>query len=164
MSGRILEVEAYTQDDSACHAFRGLTDRVKVLFGPPGYAYVYFVYGANYCLNVVTEPEGTAAAVLIRAVETHGANGPGKLCRAFQIDKRHYGLDLCSSDSEIWIARAASLPDDEVATSARVGVSTAADLSWRFYVKDHKGVSPYRKYARTKTQTKARLAGGSSSR
>ncbi len=82
--------------------FPGLTDRVKVLFGVLlGATLTFTFYGANYCLNVVTEPEGTAAAVLIRAVETHGANGPGKPLWAFQIDKRHYGLDLCSSDSDI---------------------------------------------------------------
>jgi DNA-3-methyladenine glycosylase len=154
----ILEVEAYTRDDPACHAFRGWTERVKVLFGPPGYAYIYFIYGAHYCLNVVTEPEGVAAAVLIRAVDAPRANGPGKLCKVFEIDKRHYGLDLCDSRSEVWIARGLKLSDREVLTSPRVGVSSAADRIWRFYIKDHKGVSAFRPY--TKRQARLTDAGG----
>jgi DNA-3-methyladenine glycosylase len=148
ISAAILEVEAYTQDDSACHAFRGLTERVKVMFGPPGYAYVYFIYGAYYCLNVVTEPAGVAGAILLRAIEAPGGDGPGKLCRLLQIDKRQYGADLCNPEGEVWIARSERLADEKVATSPRVGVSSAEDRSWRFFVKDHKGVSVYRKYAK----------------
>jgi DNA-3-methyladenine glycosylase len=151
-SAAILEVEAYTQDDSACHAFRGLTERVKVMFGPPGYAYVYFIYGAYYCLNVVTEPEGTPGAVLLRAIEAPGGNGPGKLCRLLEIDKRLYGADLCDPDGELWIARTQRLPDDKIAASPRVGVSSAEDRIWRFFVKDHKGVSAYRKYAKKRVR------------
>ena len=147
-SAAILEVEAYRQDDSACHAFRGLTERVKVMFGPPGFAYVYFIYGAYYCLNVVTEPEGVAGAILLRAIEAPGGNGPGKLCRLLKIDKRQYGADLCNPQSEVWIARAPRLDELRVATSPRVGVTSASHLSWRFFVKDHKGVSVYRPYTK----------------
>lgn len=146
----ILEVEAYTQDDSACHAFRGLTERVKVMFGPPGHAYVYFIYGVYYCLNVVTEPDGVPGAILVRALDTPGADGPGKLCRLLQIDKNQYGADLCDKNGEIWIARSSRLAAEKVATSPRVGVTSAEDLAWRFFVKDHKGVSSYRKYAKKK--------------
>ena len=153
LSAAILEVEAYTQDDSACHAFRGLTERVKVMFGPPGYAYVYFIYGAYYCLNVVTEPSGTPAAVLLRAIEAPGGNGPGKLCRLLQIDKRHYGADLCDPDGALWIVQGPRLADDQVAASPRVGVSTAEDRIWRYFVKDHKGVSAYRKYGKKRMRT-----------
>ncbi len=152
LKAAILEVEAYTQGDSACHAFRGLTDRVKVMFGPPGYAYVYFIYGAYYCLNVVTEPEGVPAAILIRAIDAPGGNGPGRLCRLFDIDKRQYGADLCDATGSIWLERQAPLPDTLIGISPRVGVSSAADLPWRFFVKNHKGVSVYRKYAKKRVR------------
>ena len=141
VSGRILEVEAYTEDDPACHAFRGKTERCKIMFGPAGYVYVYFIYGMYWCLNVVTEEDGVPGAVLIRAVETPGGNGPGKLCRAWDIDRRHYGVDLCDSQSSLWIARSAPLPESEIAESTRIGLKVAEDRVWRFFVKGHTGVS-----------------------
>ncbi len=151
--GRILEVEAYTQDDPACHAYRGLTERCKVMFGPPGHVYVYFIYGMYWCLNVVTEPDTVPGAVLIRAVETPGGNGPGKLCRAWDIDRKDYGVDLCDPNSSIWIARSEPLADSQIGTSTRIGLKVAEDRVWRFFVKDHLGVSgPSKLAARTSSK------------
>jgi DNA-3-methyladenine glycosylase len=153
LSGRIVEVEAYTQDDSACHAFKGVTERVKVMFGPPGHAYVYFIYGMHYCVNVVTEPEGKPGAVLIRALDFGGAkggSGPGRLSKTMEIDMGLYGADLCSTNSDLWISPAEKFPQEEIAISARVGVSSAEDKLWRFFVKNHQDVTTYRPYTKKK--------------
>src|SRR5690606_32336700 len=101
--GKIVEVEAYLgPHDLAAHTSKGITPRTQVMFGPPGHAYVYLIYGMHHCMNVVTEADGTGAAVLLRALEpvsglAGGTNGPGRLCKAMGIDKSHYGHDLCSS-------------------------------------------------------------------
>lgn len=141
LSGRIVEAEAYTQDDPACHAFKGITPRSRIMYGPAGYAYVYFIYGMYHCLNVVTEDEGTGAAVLIRAVEAEGANGPGKLCRQWQIDKSMNGIDLLDSSSPLWLAKGGLLPIESVEITTRIGLSVAADKPWRFCVRGNKYVS-----------------------
>ena len=105
--GRIVEVEAYLgPQDLASHSSRGLTARTKVMFGPPGHAYVYLVYGMHCCMNVVTERDGHASAVLIRAVEPvknveGSTRGPGRLCKAMHIDRRLNGHDLVSDDFHI---------------------------------------------------------------
>src|SRR5689334_5091661 len=109
--GKIVEVEAYLgEHDLAAHSSKGLTERTKVMFGPPGHAYVYFIYGMHFCMNVVTEREGHAAAVLLRAIEpvknlTGRTQGPALLCQAMGIDKRLNAHDLLSDDFYI-----ASLP------------------------------------------------------
>ncbi|MBY0548192.1 MAG: DNA-3-methyladenine glycosylase [Candidatus Obscuribacterales bacterium] len=138
----IVEAEAYTADDPACHAFRGLTPRCEVMFGPPGRAYVYFIYGMYFCFNVVTEEEGIPGAVLIRAVDIDGGNGPGKLCRALKITGEHNGIDLCDANGALWIEqRTAVLSADQIGVSIRVGISVAQERPWRFFVKEHPGVS-----------------------
>ncbi len=143
-SGRIVEVEAYIgEQDPACHAFRGLTPRTRVMYGPPGHAYVYFTYGMHFMLNVVTEKEGYPAAVLIRAVEPlagfnglhpRPASGPGKLCKVMRIDKQLNGISLQSE--KLWIGRddPSGHKRSEVRWSSRVGISAGSDRLWRAYL------------------------------
>jgi DNA-3-methyladenine glycosylase len=148
--GRITEVEAYGgSDDAASHAARGQTPRNAVMFGPAGVLYVYFTYGMHHCANIVTGPVGDAQAVLLRGVEPIDgieemqqrrpkarrdrdlANGPGKLCAAFDIDLRHNCLDLTKSD--IGILDDGRVPANVVATP-RVGITKAVDTPWRWSV------------------------------
>jgi DNA-3-methyladenine glycosylase len=149
--GRIVETEAYRgPEDRAAHSFGGRrTARTEVMFGPPGFAYVFFVYGMHYQFNVVTTRQGAPHAVLVRAVEPvlgieHMArrrnlastsrdlsNGPGKLCQAFAIDKRDNALDLCAS--ELFLADG---PRTQSASSPRIGIAYAGDWAkkpWRFF-------------------------------
>jgi DNA-3-methyladenine glycosylase len=153
--GQIVELEAYHEDEPACHAHRGKTPRSAILFGPPGMAYVYFIYGMYSCLNVVTEPEGVGAAILIRAVGAAGTDGPGKLCREWEISRAHNGFTLMSSRSDIWIERAPKLADEDVVITPRIGISSAQDLMWRFCVKNHPSVSvkKYRPHKPLKRRT-----------
>lgn len=154
--GVIVETEAYLTGDPACHAWRGLTKRNKVMFGEPGYAYVYFIYGNHYCVNAVCLPPGQAEAVLIRAVEadfgrelmlerrsvtlTHSlSNGPGKLCEAMGIDRTLDGADLCQTSSPLFIAENPKVKDlrrrcGPVVTATRIGITQAANLPLRFYL------------------------------
>jgi DNA-3-methyladenine glycosylase len=146
--GRIVEVEAYLgPHDLAAHSARGLTQRTKVMFGPPGHAYVYLIYGMYHCMNVVTEREGHASAVLLRAVEpvknVEGrTQGPGLLCRAMHIDKRLNAHDLLSDNFHV-----AAPPASESFTLVkrpRVGVDYAkhwAKRHLRFYIKGNPFVS-----------------------
>jgi DNA-3-methyladenine glycosylase len=150
LSGRIIETEAYRDNEPACHAARGPTPRCKVMFGDPGIAYVYFIYGNYHCLNVVTEPEGSGCAVLLRAVEGDNLNGPGKLCREWKITKAHNGLDLTDPDkSEIWISPPGEpVADADIGISSRIGITAAHHLQWRYYLQDHPGVSGPKAYNR----------------
>ncbi len=141
LSGTIVEVEAYMADDPACHAFRGYTARSSKLFGPPGMAYVYFIYGMYHCLNVVTEPDGVAGAVLIRAVDSVNTNGPGKICREWRIDLQHNGMSLMKPGLDLWICPGKRVTASKVVASPRVGISVATDLPWRFSIRGHKSVS-----------------------
>ena len=146
--GRIVEDEAYLgPHDLAAHSAKGLTKRTKVMFGPPGYAYVYMIYGMYDCMNVVTEQEGHASAVLLRAVEPvknvdGRAQGPGLLCRAMHIDKRLNGHDLVSEDFYI-----ADPPEDKrltIVKRPRVGVAYAKHWQkrfLRFYIKGNPFIS-----------------------
>ena len=145
--GRIVETEAYKGPrDLAAHSSRGRTRRTEVMFGPPGHAYVYFIYGFWNCLNVVTAAEGVPHAVLIRAVEpvtgiTESTHGPGLLCRAMNIDRALNGASLLQS-SPLWIERPATWRRPRVARSERIGVDYAGDWAlkpWRFFDRD----SPY---------------------
>ncbi|HKG43722.1 MAG TPA: DNA-3-methyladenine glycosylase [Gaiellaceae bacterium] len=145
VGGRIVEVEAYDSEDPAAHGFRGRTPRNASMFGPPGHAYVYRSYGIHWCLNLVCEQEGSAAAALIRALEpTHGldtmrerrglhdprllAAGPGRLCQALAVTREHDGLALDAPPFELV---APSAPP-EVVAGERIGISLAAERPWRY--------------------------------
>jgi DNA-3-methyladenine glycosylase len=145
LSGIIVETEAYTQDDPSCHAYRGVTPRSKTLYGPPAKAYVYFIYGMYHCFNVVTEPEHTAGAVLIRALEPveplKNTHGPARLCKAMQITRELNEVDLTDTDGPLWITTGVRIPDNKVKNTTRIGISVATDYLWRFYIKDNKHVS-----------------------
>ncbi|MDE0453065.1 MAG: DNA-3-methyladenine glycosylase [Gammaproteobacteria bacterium] len=148
--GRIVETEAYlSEGDPAAHAYRGRTKRTEVLFGPPGYAYV-FRTRQHCCLNVVAEEVDVPGCVLIRAVapvagidvmrdrrrglaDTQLTNGPAKLCQAFDIDIRHYGVDLCDG-AGLHLEEGQALDVSNVVTGPRVGVGAATIAPWRYYV------------------------------
>jgi DNA-3-methyladenine glycosylase len=150
---RIVEVEAYLGlRDLASHARRGPTPRAAIMFGPPGHLYVYLIYGMYHCMNFVTEPDGEAGAVLIRAAEPTAGfddesarvlSGPGKLCRALDITLAHRGLDLTAKDSPLVVCDDGS-PAPRRARSARIGVDYAGTWSerlLRFYVPTSASVS-----------------------
>ena len=145
VGGRIVEVEAYHHTDPAAHSFRGPTARNAVMFGPPGYSYVYRSYGIHWCLNFVCEPQGSASAVLIRAIEpTEGiasmrrrrgmaderllCSGPGRLCEALGITDTDNGLAL---DAPPFALFAPSSPVDVIA-GVRIGITKAAEKPWRY--------------------------------
>jgi DNA-3-methyladenine glycosylase len=138
IAGRIVEVEAYVgSQDRACHASKGRTQRTDVMFGPAGVAYVYLVYGMYHCLNVVTEREEFPSAVLIRAVEIDGKliDGPGRLCRMLQIDRRLNRLDLTTGESLWFEDRGVSVGKGDVGSHPRIGVDYAGEWAkkpWRF--------------------------------
>ena len=159
--GRIVEVEAYLgPHDLAAHSSKGLTPRTKVMFGPPGHAYVYIIYGMHHCMNVVCGTQGHASAVLLRAGEVvEGldlarvrrtnirdrdlARGPARLCSALGVNLSHNGLDL--SDSPLTLELAADpAPVDRVSYGPRVGLRLAADRPWRFWLTGEPTVSVYR--------------------
>ncbi len=147
-TGRIVEDEAYLgPHDLAAHSARGRTKRTQVMFGPPGHAYIYLIYGMYYCMNVVTQPEGVASAVLLRALEpvqnVEGrTQGPGLLCRALEIDRRLNGHDLLSDD--FYLATPDRTEDFTIVKRPRVGVDYAglwAGRLLRFYIKGNPFVS-----------------------
>jgi DNA-3-methyladenine glycosylase len=158
VGGVIVEVEAYHHTEPAAHSYRGPTPRNMVMFGPAGFAYVYRSYGMHWCVNFVCEKEGSAAAVLIRALQpTHGipamrrrrglhderllCSGPGKLCEALGISIAHNGLPLDAPPIALY-RRAAPV---DVVTGVRIGITKAVELPWRYGVKDSKFVSkPFR--------------------
>ena len=160
---RLTEVEAYAGSaDPASHAYRGRTPRNRVMFGPAGHLYVYFVYGMHWCCNVVCGPDGTASAVLLRAgVVLSGAElarsrrpaarssselarGPARLATALGLDAGANGVDLCDPGSSVRLIPGVAVPDAAVRRGPRVGVAAAADLPWRLWVADDPTVSTYR--------------------
>ncbi len=159
--GKIVETEAYIgEDDPACHAARGYTNRTSIMYGPPGYAYIYFIYGMYNCLNAVTEREGFPAAVLIRALEPvrgiermktfrqradlHSlTNGPGKLCQALQVDRSLNGTDLC--DEILFITPGEDIPEHQIMRTSRIGIRKGVEHPWRFFIADNPFVSGNRR-------------------
>lgn len=146
--GKIVEVEAYLgPHDLAAHSCRGITPRTKVMFGPPGFAYVYLIYGIHHCMNVVTEKQGQGAAVLLRALEpiqniTGKTQGPGLLCRAMQINKTFNEHDLLSDN--FYIAEQAEATRIKIKKRPRIGVDYAgvwAKKLLRFYIEDNAYIS-----------------------
>lgn len=154
-AGRIVEVEAYDGNiDEAAHTFKGKTKRNEVMFNEGGYLYVYFTYGAHYCCNVVTGKKDHGSAVLIRAIEPLGGidkmiknrfgrklkndkeifnltSGPGKVCKAFDINREHSGLDLTSS--QVFIIDQPKVEKNRVGISKRIGITKSVNLPWRFF-------------------------------
>jgi DNA-3-methyladenine glycosylase len=154
VGGIIVEVEAYHHTDPAAHSYNGQTERNAVMFGPPGYAYVYRSYGIHWCVNAVCEETGSASAVLIRALQpTHGIEamrqrrglkderllcaGPGRLCQALGITREHNGLPLDKAPFEL----RARTGDCEVVAGVRIGITKAADLPWRYALKGSRFLS-----------------------
>jgi DNA-3-methyladenine glycosylase len=164
--GRVVETEAYTEDDPACHASHLSKDpetgdisgqgRGRDLFAAPGTAYVYLIYGVHWLLNVVTEPEGTAGAVLIRAVEPVSGfdamcerrgvqrevdltNGPGKLTEAFDVGEDFHRSDL--TEPPLYLADGRDVAEHEIACSSRIGISKGVERPWRWYVAENRFVS-----------------------
>jgi DNA-3-methyladenine glycosylase len=155
---RLTEVEAYAgPGDPGSHAAIGPTPRNELMFGPPGFLYVYFIYGMHHCANVVCGPEGHASAVLLRAGEVVDgleearsrrtgpdrdlARGPARLCDALGIDLRHKGADLVSG--EVRLELGDPLPASAISTGPRVGLRLASDRPWRFWVTGDPTVSRY---------------------
>ena len=136
ISGYITETEAYVgQDDPACHAARGLTNRTRVMFGPPGHSYVYLIYGMYHCLNIVTEAAGYPAAVLIRGLYIPSSslhlNGPGKLCRHLGITRQHNDINM-TIHPEFYVEHTGKLyPCD---ATPRIGIKVGVEKPWRFVI------------------------------
>jgi DNA-3-methyladenine glycosylase len=160
--GRIVEVEAYVgEEDEACHASCGPTQRNASMYGPPGCAYVYFIYGMYHCFNVVSGHEGFPAAVLVRALrplegleemrfrregrsDAELTNGPAKLCQALAIDRQLDGVDLCAAQAPLFIESGAQVPEDLIASTPRINVrgdEKALNVPWRFYVRGSRYLS-----------------------
>ncbi len=156
LRGRIVETEAYPPGDPAGHHFRGPTPRIRSMYLVPGHAYVFFNYGAHFMLNVVSEPAGIAAAILIRAVEPFEgieimqrhrkttrlhdlARGPGRLAAAFQVDRRQDGVDLCAA-GPLWLGET-NQPIGRIEKTVRIGIRRAADELLRFYERGNPFVS-----------------------
>lgn len=158
VSGRIVEVEAYrASEDPASHAYRGPGNRNAPMFAEPGHAYIYFTYGAHHCFNVVVEPEGSAAAILVRAIEPVDGieimqtrrpqsslrdltRGPGRLCAAYGLTRDQNCTDLTSD--MLYLSDSGTVPDAEsICVSGRIGINVGTDLPWRFFLKDSQFVS-----------------------
>ncbi len=166
LRGIIVETEAYQAGDPACHAYRKQTTRNRIMFGAPGYVYVYLIYGMYHCVNVVTDRNGAASAVLIRALELDintlntislkpkeklekAAAGPGKLCRAMQIDLNLYGTKLAQNQA-LWIEHRSidwqtmlDIDHLKLIQTTRIGLTQGIELPWRWYLKNCPAVSKW---------------------
>jgi DNA-3-methyladenine glycosylase len=152
--GLIVETEAYSHGDPACHGYAGKTDRNASIFGVPGSIYVYLIYGMYHCVNIVTEAEGVCSAVLIRALELDRiptwispaekperiAAGPGKLCRALKIDRSLDGIQL-ERNCDLWLEPRHPNFSETIYQTTRIGITKGIELPWRWYLKGHPSVS-----------------------
>ncbi|TJZ51228.1 DNA-3-methyladenine glycosylase [Streptomyces piniterrae] len=172
---RLTEVEAYDgETDPGSHAYRGRTTRNAAMFGPPGHAYVYFIYGMWFSVNLVCGPEGRASAVLLRAGEiltgtqlatgrrpkarnsNELAKGPARLATALDIDRTLDGADLCTADAPLSVLRGRPAPPDQVRNGPRTGVGgDGADHPWRYWIAGDPTVSPYRRHTPRRRATTA---------
>ncbi|XVQ07935.1 DNA-3-methyladenine glycosylase [Spirillospora sp. CA-255316] len=170
---RLTEVEAYAGPlDPASHAYRGLTPRTAVMFGPPGHAYVYFTYGMHFCVNLVCGKEGTASAVLLRAgrivagldtarerrpnsTERDMARGPARLCTALGIAREQNGSDVCSPDGPLRITAGEPADPSRIRSGPRTGVNGGKETPWRFWIDGDPTVSPYRAHVPRKRKPTA---------
>jgi len=160
LSARIVETEAYQEDDPASHSYRGRTNRTEVMFGPPGHLYVYFTYGMHHCMNVVTGSDGEGSAVLLRAAEPlqgveemarrRGTDhpralcsGPGRLCQALGIARQENGLDLMRGQ-ELWLLEGSPVLPSGIDVGSRVGIRSGTEHPWRFSVHGDRFVSRVR--------------------
>ncbi len=154
---KIVETEAYRQDDPASHSFRGITKRTVPMFEAGGRLYVYFTYGVHYCVNIVTGAKGTGEAVLLRAAEPlegieimqknrnsldiyNLASGPGKLAQALGVKSTEWS-DRHLGKSTLYLESGETIEPEQIVTSPRIGISSARDVPWRFYLKDNPFVS-----------------------
>lgn len=150
LAARIVETEAYQEDDPASHSYRGRTARTDVMFGAAGHLYVYFTYGMHFCMNVVTGDDGEGSAVLLRAARpTEGldtmrrlrridderllCSGPARLCQALGVAREQNGLDL-SRGGEVWIGGGNPVPSNRIVRTTRIGIRHAAERPWRFLI------------------------------
>ncbi|MGH3942998.1 MAG: DNA-3-methyladenine glycosylase [Pseudonocardiaceae bacterium] len=164
---RLVELEAYRgSDDPAAHSYRGRTARNSVMFGPPGHLYVYFVYGLHFCANIACLPDGEAGAVLLRAGEVSSdldvahqyrptarsdaelACGPARLATLLGLGREHNGLDLTDPTSPVRLLPGEPVLEERVRRGPRVGVASAQDRPWRFWVHGSPAVSAYRRRGR----------------
>ncbi|MBK7104253.1 MAG: DNA-3-methyladenine glycosylase [Ignavibacteriae bacterium] len=160
---KIVEVEAYDGNiDEAAHTFIGKTERNKIMFEEGGFLYVYFTYGKHFCANIVTGEKNHGTAILLRAMEPIDGienfannrfgkidlnksekikllNGPGKICKAFNITKNQYGIDL--TNDEIYLLNSKKISESQIVTTKRIGIKKSKDLMWRFYIKDNLYIS-----------------------
>jgi DNA-3-methyladenine glycosylase len=161
---RLTEIEAYDKSEPASHSFRGQTPRTAVMFGPPGHAYVYFVYGMHFCVNLVCGPTGTASALLLRAGEVVSgldlatarrpqskprdlARGPGRLTQVLAIDSAQNGVDVTRPGSPLRVFEGTPVAAELICEGPRIGITKAVDLPWRFWIDGDPSVSPYRAYS-----------------
>lgn len=148
-TGRITEVEAYTSDDPASHSRRGMTPRNATMFSEAGTLYVYLIYGIHHCANIVTGPTGDGQAILLRSVEplsgletmrrrrsghANLASGPGRLCQAFGLERRHDGLDVCGEGSPVQVLDDGLVMSRPIRSGPRIGIRDGLDLMWRWWI------------------------------
>ncbi|WP_320666446.1 DNA-3-methyladenine glycosylase [Prochlorococcus sp. MIT 1307] len=158
--GIIVETEAYSQEEPACHGYKRRTSSNETLFGKPGHFYVYLTYGIYHCVNIVTDKADWASGVLLRSIALPGehervASGPGLLAKKFELNRTHDSLPI-SLENGLWLAgRSSKVSMQKIIQTTRIGISEAKDLPWRWYLQNSRSVSKRAKNDRTPTKMKA---------